>query len=308
MIKSFFRYTFLMIGAAALLTACDSYQDDNWSPGEKVADGVQGAFFSTDNASGFSVSDSSEFSIIINRIDTAEAATVPITLVSRDTTAIEIPSAISFEAGQSTATLVCKAEGLTVDSLYSFTIAIDSTQVNPYAAGSSTFTATVTNGELWRDVITDAYTYFYYNKKYTYDYRYATTIQQYLKTNEFYVENFLNSGSGFYFRIQNYDGSYESTIEDINAIDGVFDPVDNEGVSVTEYSSYSMWAFYAVFDDGTSDWSWQDAVNGITWTSFMGYGGSDYANFYGTYKYIELICYPSVNGKGTYSGLYIDWR
>lgn len=297
------RKTALGFLAAMALTACDSYVDDNWAPGEPVAEGVQGAFFSTDNASGFSVSDSTHFNIIVSRVDSTEAATVPITIVSRDTTAIEIPTSVSFEAGKGTATITCNAEGLVEDTLYNFTIAIDSTQVNPYAAGSATFTATVVNGSLWVPVIVDAPTYFYYNGTYTYDFTYHTTIDQYLTTNYFYVENFLNSGGGFTFRITDKEDNYQSYIEDINQADGLLLPVDEEGVSVDDYGSWKGCSYYV-----NGDWTWEDTVNNVTWTSFYFYGGDGYATFKGTEKYIEIVCYPTVNGKGAFSTLYIDWR
>lgn len=293
--------------AAALLTgltACDSYMDDNWKPGEKVAEGVQGAFFSTSNADGFSVSDDTEFTITVLRTDSTDAATVGINVVSRDTTAIEIPSSVTFEAGKGSTTLTCRAEGLTAGSLYEFTISVDSTQTNPYAAGTTTFTATVVNGSLWKNVITGANTYYYYNGEYTFSYRYKTTIMQYLETNYFYVDDFLNSGSGFTFKIKNADGTYPGKITNINTVDGILEPVNEEGTSVTDYGSYTWVSYYV-----GSSWGWTDTVNNVTYDSWNFYGGSaDYAYFSGSGKYISLLCMPYISGRATASNLFIDWR
>lgn len=298
------NHIFALAVAAMTLAACDSYTDDNWQPGEQVAQGVQGAFFGTGNATSFSVSEDTNFSITVSRVDSTEAATVGISVVSRDTTAINIPSSVTFEAGKGTATLECSAEGLVEDSIYSFTIAVDGAQVNPYAAGSTSFTATVINGSLWKKVIKDAPTYYYYDGKYTWNYTYKTTIEQYLNTNYFYVDNFLNSGAGFYFKIKNADGTFPETIDDITAIDGIFDPVDQEGTSISDYGYYTFGSFYV----GDS-WSFTDEVNGVTYDSWSFYGGStDYAGFYGTSKYIELMCLPAIGGKSSFSTLYIDWR
>lgn len=298
------------VALAATLTACDSYRDDNWTPGEDVAAGVQGAFFSTDNESGFSVSESTQFDIIVSRVDSAEAAVVPITVVSRDTAAIEVPASVSFEAGKSTATLTCSAEGLVEDSLYNFTIAIDGSQVNPYAAGSSTFTGTVVNGSLWRKVIVDAPTYFYYNGAYTYDFTFKTTIEQYLTTNYFYIEDFLNSGSGFTFRITDDEGNYQENVDDINALSGTITAVDEEGISVTDYGTFSYNYFYTYDAEGTATYAWTDEANGLVWDYFLFYSKSDYALFHGPSQYAELTCWCSFTSgaKSSFSTLYIDWR
>lgn len=298
------------IAFGAAITACDSYRDDDWAPGEQVAQGVQGAYFSTDNESGFSVSEDTNFDIIVSRVDSTSAATVPVTIVSRDTTAIQVPESVTFEAGKSTATLTCSAEGLVEDSLYSFTIAIDNSQVNPYAAGSPTFTATVVNGSLWRNVIVDAPTYFYYNGSYTYNFTYKTTIQQYLTTNYFYIENFLNSGSGFTFRITDDEGNYQGTIEDINTATGTFWPVNEEGVSTEDYGSYNYNYFYTYDAEGTATYVWTDEANGLVWDYFLFYSKDDYALFHGPDKYLEMTCWCSISSgaRSAFSTLYIDWR
>lgn len=155
----------------------------------------------------------------------------------------------------------------------------------------------------WHNVITDAPSYFYYNSAYTYDFTYKTTIQQLGTQNYFYVDNFLNSGGGFTFKIKNSDGTYPDEITDINTVDGIFEPVNGEGVSVDDYGSWSGCSYYV-----NNDWTWEDTVNNVTWTSFYFYGGEGYATFKGTSKYIELLCYPTVNGTGAFSTLYIDWR
>lgn len=309
MTKSYLKYTCVAL-LALLFAACDSYMDDNWQPGEQVAESVTGAYFSTDNETGFSVSEDSLFRIVVSRVDSTKAVTVPINVVHSDTTAIEFPATVSFEAGKDTASLVCKAKDLTEDVRYSFTLAIDSTQVNPYAAGSSTFTATVINGSLWRDVIVDAPTYFYYNGSMTYNFSYKTTIKQYLTTNEFYVDNLLNSGSGFYFKIKNADGTYNATIEDISTIDGTPEAIEDMGCSVTDYGTFSYNYYYTYDAEGTATYVWTDETNGITWDYYLWYGGSDYSEFLGTkgYMYLTSWCSITSGAKSAYSTLFIDWR
>lgn len=185
------------------------------------------------------------------------------------------------------------------DSVY---VVKDGSVVGAYEIAEGDY-ITFTRPAEWHNVITEASTYFYYNGAYTYDYTYKTTIQQQGTQNYFYVDNFLNSNAGFFFKIQNTDGTYPDEIADINAVDGIFAPVPNEGVDVSDYGTWSWCAFYV-----GSSWGWTDAVNNVTYDSFGFYGGNGYATFKGTSKYIEILCYPTVGGKSQYSTLYIDWR
>lgn len=155
----------------------------------------------------------------------------------------------------------------------------------------------------WKTVVSEAPTYYYYNQAYTWDYAYKTTIQQYGTTNYFYVDNFLNSGSGFTFKLKNTDGSTPDEIADINTFDGYISPVADEGVDVTDNGTFTGCYFYT-----NNAWGWTDEANGVTYDYWYFYADSDYATFSGTGKYIEIMCYPTIGGKGQYSELYIDWR
>lgn len=189
----------------------------------------------------------------------------------------------------------------TKDSVY---VVKDGSVVAAYEVGSDIDYIAFKRPEVdsWKTVISEAPTYYYYGGSYNYPYTYKTTIQQEGTSNYFYVDNFLNSGGGFTFKIKNADGTYSEVIEDINTVDGILEPVNGEGVSVSDYGAWSGCSFYA-----NGEWGWTDEVNNATYESFYFYGGSGYATFKGTQKYIELVCYPSIDGKEQFSTLYIDW-
>lgn len=156
---------------------------------------------------------------------------------------------------------------------------------------------------LWHKVVTDAPTYYYYNSAYTWNYTYKTSIQQYGTQNYFYIDNFLNSGSGFTFKLMSTDGTTPDEIADISTFDGYISPVANEGVDVTNYGSYTGCYFYT-----PTSYGWTDAVNNVTYDYWYFYGDSYFAAFNGTGKYAEIMCYVTIGNTGAYSELYIDWR
>lgn len=156
---------------------------------------------------------------------------------------------------------------------------------------------------LWHNVVAKAPTYYYYNKAYTWDYTYKTTIQQYGTTNYFYIDNFLNSGSGFTFKLMNNDGTVPEEIADINTFEGYAMPVRNEGVDVTDYGTYAQCYFYV-----GNKWGWTDAVNNVTYDYWCFYAGYGYSTFSGSDKYMCWVCYPAIANSGKYSTLYIDWH
>lgn len=179
---------------------------------------------------------------------------------------------------------------------------------------------------LWHDVLTDAKTYFYYNKYQLTDYSYSTTIQQYGDTNYFYVKDFLHSGTGFTFKVKNTDGTYPETVEDIKSLGYAYlEPVADEGVDVGVESWGTQYTYYT-YVDGTASWYWNDTKNDLTNVSFYWYDivwGSSYSEIYGTsyddenggsYGYICLTGTYGYTASGatksssSYGGLYIDWR
>lgn len=280
--------------ATALALASCSNDDDNWAPGEQVAAGVTGAYFSTSVATGYSTMESTDFEIEVSRLDTTQAATVGVHLVSRDTTSIELlTQQVEFAKGASKAKIMCRAEGLpepttdadgnTVNHYYSLTLAIDSADWNPYAAGTQDFTATVVNGTLWHTVADNAYCYFYTTTTLP---SYYGNIEQYLNENQFRFSNFMGSGADWYFRIQSADESlyyadYTNLEGDVSTWMGSVD------FEYDEYHSYNYDGYWIYFmpDMENEVYGWKVPGADMGYASFASYADYAYIDFSQKYFY-----------------------
>lgn len=308
MIKSYLKHTLLLVGCAMLFAACDSYTNDNWTPGEQVAEGVQGAFFSTTNATAFSVTDDPEFVIRLVRTDSTSAATVAINIVSRDTTAIEIPASATFEQGKERTDLVCRAEGLPANTSYSFTISIDDAQVSPYAAGASTFTGTITNASLWKTLVADAT--FYWQGSTALPSSWHGTIEQYMDDNHFRFPNFMGSGADWEFKIDSpeeslYYGSYCSTEGDVSTWMGSVNFEYDENHS---YNYDGSWIYFMP-DMANEVYGWTVPGFDIGYASFSVYNGYSYIDF--SSKYFQTWAYgfgDDAAGTDISGYFYVTWK
>lgn len=164
---------------------------------------------------------------------------------------------------------------------------------------------TFTHPTEWRAILSDVKTYFYNGSSYNFtDYTYKHTIYQDRNKNYFYIDNFLNSGSGFTFKIMNSDGTYDETIPDYTKVDGILMPVENEGVEYgTDYGTCRWGNYYT-----SEGYSWTDTVNNVENLQFGMYMGDGYSTFKGTASWIGLTGFVYVGSKSTYTTLYIDWR
>lgn len=266
---------------AATVTSCSD--DDNWTPGEQVADGVTGAYFDPSLAQAYSTADDPEFSITVSRLDTTQAATVKVSLVSADTTAISVPETVTFEKGKATAQLVCRAEGLLESTkkephYYSFTIELDSAQANPYAAGTTDFTATVVNGSLWLPVVENALFYFGTTTAFP---SYYSDIEQFANENRFRIKDFMGSGVDFEFNIQSaseskYYSAYTNLEGDVSTWCG---SVEWDGSHLLEYDG---WLYFSP-DTENEVYGWSVPGSSVGYASLAFYPDYTYIDFSGGY-------------------------
>lgn len=265
------------LGLSVLMTACGDA--DDWQPGDAVAAGVQGAYFSPNLTTAYSTAEDPEFSITVSRLDTTAAASVGIRVVSTDTAAIEIPTSVTFEKGQSTAQLTCRAEGLTPNENYKFTIAIADADINPYVAGTVEYTGTVLNGKLWSTVAEDVY--FYFSSSSTMP-TYYSTIEQYVDQNRFRIVDFMGSGVDWEFTIDpeldSSGGTYTNTSGDVSTWMGYVNFDENH------YVEYNGWYYFSP-DKDNDVYGW--TVPGWTknYATFAVYPGYTYISFGDKYLY-----------------------
>lgn len=130
------------------------------------------------------------------------------------------------------------------------------------------------------------------------EYTWTTSLWQYGTENSFYIENFLNSGSGMYFKIdQNSNVTFDG--KDPSTWYGNFVPTSN----VYESTSYGS-AYYNYYTNSAS-YYWDDTANGLTNTQFAFYG-SGYSKVEGSKGYFYLGGY--LGDSNTFINLYGSWK
>lgn len=252
---------------ASAFTACSS--DDDFHPGEPAPKGTVGAFFDKSNITDFSYEKELPDSIVLklNRVDSTATKTVKLS-VECDTSAISIPDSVVFVKGELQTNLVIKIDPrLYTFRNYNFTIAIDSAEVSPYAAGLSTFTGSVFYGNPWNVIAEDAAFYFGASSSLPTMY---SEICQYKNENRFRINNFLGSGTDLEFTLTgDFDGS------DINKYAGHFawntDQVYNINDDGFDY-------IYATDENGDYSYGWN--VDGCA------SGVRKFGAYMGVYSYI----------------------
>ncbi|MBQ9357880.1 MAG: hypothetical protein IJT98_11420 [Prevotella sp.] len=154
------KYSLAVVVAALGFVACldnDDYQIATVS-------GTQ-VYFSNALEDSYEISqEATSFSVPILRIDTADAATVPLTVTMNSGSIFSIANSVSFAAGSNEAQLQVSYDPSKIEygKYDTITIAIDPEYVTPYGATSYTFTAGLTDwgpwGK-WNEAGTATYTY-----------------------------------------------------------------------------------------------------------------------------------------------------
>lgn len=324
MIKSYMKHTLLLLAVGGLFAACDSYKDDNWSPGEQVAEGVQGAFFPEDVEENYALSGDtvSTFEITVSRIDTTYAAKVGVTLVSRDTTTIELVSdSVEFAKGESTATIKMRAEGLPepakkiteTDTLdvpyyYTFKLALDKAEWNDYAAGTNEATFTVFKGNLWNVIIKNAK--FYFSSSTSLPNNIHGKIEQYMNKNRFRFVDFMRSGVDWEFKIDSPEESlYYGDYTNIKG-DDYTKWYGSVNMAYDEYHSYNYDGsmIYFMPDKENSVYSWTVPGYSLNYSSFCVWNGYSYIDFTSKYFSTWAYGYGDDNSSSVEGYFYVTWK
>lgn len=253
------KYLSMATLALVMAAACDD--DSGYEPGPATASDTISAYFASSNESSYTFTPeeyaaSDGIDLTVSRLKADAAATVPITVVSADDV-FDIPSSVSFAAGEASATIRVTYSGLATGTDYSFIIRLADEYTDHYAQldGSPVFTATVMIAN-WKKVVEDALFYDsdgYFPK--TYSDIYVLEGQ-----NKFYIEDFLGTGVNLGFTLSGGEFSYN----DKATWSGYFQLTDHYVESVSD--GYLYW--YLLDDDGAYA-KWDDTV-----ADYYIYGGT----------------------------------
>jgi hypothetical protein len=147
--KNMIKYSLVALMVACGFAACS--EDDGYEAA--TISGAQ-VFFASGLSSQYEIKiDQTSFSVPISRYESAEAATVPLTVKMNESSIFTVPSSISFEAGSKTANLVVSYDTAKIEygKYDTISVAIDPAFTTPYAAAEYTFTAGVTAWGPWKN-------------------------------------------------------------------------------------------------------------------------------------------------------------
>ena len=124
------------IGIAMASCGVDISEED-YTPASKESDGLQAAYFTGSSYSRTVEVEpgSASFDITIGRLNTSSTANVGITVVNDENGIFDVPSTVSFAAGESTATLTINAPRAAEGVNYPLTIAIADADKSLYTNG-----------------------------------------------------------------------------------------------------------------------------------------------------------------------------
>lgn len=301
------RLSAYLIAALALASAsCSS--NDSYSPGAAKAEGSVDAYFDAGNTFAYTLSpdDEKKLTLTLSRRDSVNEATVAINVVSCDTSAIVIPSTVTFAAGKAQTELTITCDGLQEKKEYGFTLTVDEANADHYTIqnGATRFEGSVIVS-VWKKLKNVK---FYYSGTEGLPTTYSD-LYQLEGVNKFYLTDFLGSGTSLYFTVGGSDFKLPSSENANDTLpSGGGELIPDEGCVYTEdYTSYKLYTYYLGADQNGNDlWGW--TTGGVTYEAFYWYGGSDsYSYISFDDKYIYMSAYPSTNVVANYVSLYGVW-
>ncbi|GEM_PF-6731523 len=202
--------------AIVAFTACS--EEDNWAPGEETVPNDTKVYFDKDSSGEIilSTDDARTTTIWLGRTgDFTNELTVPIQVVSADE-AINIPSSVTFAAGEEWTELEISFPNIQMAKKATFELALEEKYANHYQdiGGSSTFKGSILVAA-WNKIEEKAW--FKFQAEYDTIY---STVYQLEGQRRFRVENFLNCGHDLVFSVGENTldtyGDYEIKIAENN--------------------------------------------------------------------------------------------
>lgn len=278
--KKVFSQIYMLMAAAICLTACDDKNDSDYTPGTPTADDCMQVYFDNSNASDFITEPGvgSSIDVYVSRVDTTEAAEVPIVCKSA-ASELSVPSSVKFDAGQKTATLTIGYGDLKESQKYEFNLAIDEAYADHYSKldGSTTFSGYVLEAA-WATYITGAELDFTVGSTAL---TWTVDIERLGETERYCIKNFLESGVDLKFSVgTDADGmsGYYKVLPYTNYYDYIDETVNAFYLYDTATGSYPTWTIGG-----------KTIVELCIMRSYTGYGDYSYISFeegfaqFGTY-------------------------
>jgi hypothetical protein len=279
--------TLLAAAAIFTLSACDD--DDNWTAGEETAEDSPAVYFDKSNAFTHEFeTDDHTFELTLKRLNTKDAVTVPLQSVA-DNDQIIVPSSVTFEAGQSEATITVDCTNIPTKQVFNFSITIPEAYRTVYGEGFDVYSGSVSVVE-W--VVIDPnfkYTYYDSSNAKVYEPTYGT-FEMLEGSSKLKLTNFVNSGKDFIFTLDATQSGCSSTYIGINPVYNYY----------WVGGDYECWYFYDETNEEYPAWT---MGNGEPITYFYAYGvGYSYFNLNSSYGCISAYMAPD---EDTWNWVYV---
>lgn len=288
------KYTIKVLAAMAVIaTAISCSEKSEWTPGPDVAPGCMGVYFEplSSNEILVAADDSKLLPFTVGRAVTDDAATVEFIVNSCPEGAV-VPSSVSFEAGQQTATCYIDVEDMPSKTSGTVSLAIPEKMLSPYAAGVSELSLKIDIAGQWLTFAKDA--------KVSFSSVFpgmTTDILMLDGTNNFKINNFLGSGIDFTFSFgePGENGGYPFI-----PVSNYVDVHDRWGADY----EYNGWFIYDYENNGYAAWAIDDESPYIYDMEFDG----DYSNGYFSDKYLYFYTYTTYDGGATFIEIWIEFE
>jgi len=275
------------------LASCSD--DDDYTPGPEPAAGCPSVYFPLQDEYSYTFSSDSPdktMNIVVKRLDTTSALSVPVTLTS-DVEGFSAPAEIKFAAGENETVLAIDCSSIPTKQEHSVSVSFDESYSNPYTEGTRTITlkALVSDWTLWAE-----------NARFKYDSYYNDTYSDIYAmpgTKKFKIENFLGSGIDLPFEVDDPSASYSMII-----------PTHNADWYVNYYpeDAFQCWYLYDQDNDGWPAWS-PDGVSEpkMTYALIYSYGDGYYYTYIRFGKRTGGVTIDASYDDGSYNWQYVTF-
>lgn len=274
-------YNISMLLAVTLgFTACNDKADSDYVPGTPTPANSMQVYFDASNGTDFvfSPGEKGTVDILVSRVDTTEAAEVPV-IVKSATDGLSIPSSVKFNAGEQFATLTISADTMEEDKKYEFSLAIDEAYADHYTQlnGASSYSGYLMEAS-WATYVPEAVLTWKVGGT---EQTWTTEIERLGSTSRYRIKDFVGSGLDMVFTVG-------------GAADG-----QTGYYKIEPYTNYTNWSedgvdCFVLYDSSKQEYpQWTVGSKTISnlyiMRSYSGYGDYSYISFsngfgqFGTY-------------------------